>query len=816
LVPKSPTPSPPQTSSSCATSAGCTPGLRRSLCLIAVSLVAGFALQSCARPPKPRAPALYESLRESLAQADTAALRGVKIVIDPGHGGPYDGALGPHGLREADVNLGVALQLWGLLTDAGADATLTRTTDAAVSRDEGTSLRDDLRERARIANEADADLFLSIHHNSDLTRDPALNRIETYHKVGDGGPSEDAARAIHSHLSYNIGETRGGVIAGNYMVLRTCERPAVLAEPSFISNPAIEEKLADVRVQRMEAAACFLGIADYFSRGVPRLERLAPRGSETADPRPTIVLKADPGRGAALNPSSAEILLDGRPLVTHYSRADSTVEATPEGPLPGGEHEVRARVRNNRGNWSRWLEFEFTVVSVPAHIVVAPQTRRAPWEGIPYPIEASVYDANMNPVADGVWVSFTSTRPAFPESALVESGTAVCYVLPGPSGTFEIEARCGKASAGFAADPGASAAQGRAWWAFLRDESDGSPVAGAEVEIDGEGAGVSNRDGFVAVPVPDGQGHVWRIGANGYEWRPGEMPEPARGFWADSTSAEINVVRMARAAGGLLHGLVFALDPEGGGDDRAGQGPSGTDASWVNYEVAAALADMIERSGGRVVLTRRHGEAASGIERVLAAEAAGAARYLLLSHRPQGEGGRPTVGHYPGSATGADLARAISSAASLLLPGEAPAVSEDARYVLRQSSSPAVSINLMPLEDHETERFFSRPWNVQREAYAVYAGLLTHLDTSGSLAPGKLAVQATLPGGDPAEGVTFTVDGYLELAANEEGEAEITALKPGPHSLEAALEGYRTAFEEFSWPPAEGRAVLTTRLAAAH
>src|SRR5262245_785453 len=90
-------------------------------------LVALLFGAQCGPPARPAAHAdrLYAG-RPSLAGVDTSPLRGRRIVIDPGHGGRFDGTEGPSATREADVNLGVGLYLWGLLHDAGADARLTR------------------------------------------------------------------------------------------------------------------------------------------------------------------------------------------------------------------------------------------------------------------------------------------------------------------------------------------------------------------------------------------------------------------------------------------------------------------------------------------------------------------------------------------------------------------------------------------------------------------------------------------------------------------------------------------------------------------
>src|SRR5690349_24399648 len=75
------------------------------------------ALSGCAtapsRPPTPRPAPGYVSRVDELNSVDASGLSGKRIALDPGHGGFFKGALGVHGLTEAEVNLGVALHLKG-------------------------------------------------------------------------------------------------------------------------------------------------------------------------------------------------------------------------------------------------------------------------------------------------------------------------------------------------------------------------------------------------------------------------------------------------------------------------------------------------------------------------------------------------------------------------------------------------------------------------------------------------------------------------------------------------------------------------------
>ena len=106
------------------------------------------------------------------------------VVIDAGHGGEEVGAAN-YGVVEKDSNLEMALRVESLLMDAGVSVVLTRREDARVaslpSPQPGAfgSTRFDLQRRIDIANEADADVFVSIHSNG--STDPGQNGVEVWY-----------------------------------------------------------------------------------------------------------------------------------------------------------------------------------------------------------------------------------------------------------------------------------------------------------------------------------------------------------------------------------------------------------------------------------------------------------------------------------------------------------------------------------------------------------------------------------------------------------------------------------------------------------
>ncbi len=181
------------------------------------------------------------------------ALRGVKVFIDPGHGGPEPGALGPSGLREADVNLRVATVLRNCLVEyGGAVVKMSRTGDADVS----------LADRVAAANSWAAERFVSVHHNASYNS--SYNAIETYAYVYADRVALDLRDRVHARLVAGLGLPDGGPRTASFYVLRNTRMPAILTEGSYISNPYQEARLKDAGYTWREGYCIYLGIADHY------------------------------------------------------------------------------------------------------------------------------------------------------------------------------------------------------------------------------------------------------------------------------------------------------------------------------------------------------------------------------------------------------------------------------------------------------------------------------------------------------------------------------------------------------------------------
>ena len=242
-----------------------------------------------------------KSMRESqpTSNGDRSLIRALglkigKIVIDPGHGGHDTGTIGPNGMLEKDLVLDVSKRLGKLLqARLGAEVVFTRRDDTFIP----------LEQRTAIANQEQADLFVSVHANS--SHDPDARGVETYYLNFTSSPealevaarenaasdqdihqlqdlvkkialkekidesrefASDVQQSLHSGLAARTSGVRDrGVKKAPFVVLIGANMPSILAEISFISNPGDERRLQSPEYRQRIAESLYRGISRYVN-----------------------------------------------------------------------------------------------------------------------------------------------------------------------------------------------------------------------------------------------------------------------------------------------------------------------------------------------------------------------------------------------------------------------------------------------------------------------------------------------------------------------------------------------------------------------
>lgn len=261
-------------------------------------------------------------IKSRLAKAKLRPPRDLVVAVDAGHGGDDPGAVGPNGIFEKDVVLGIARRLARRINaEPGMRAILTRKGDYYLG----------LRRRVNKARRMHSDLFISIHADSF----PDDRRVcgSSVFTLSERGASNEAARWLAE--KENAADLVGGVALDNkddllatmlldmsmsatmeasrlaaesvlqqlgrvgrvhkkkvqyagFAVLKAPDIPGLLVETAYISNPREEAKLRDPKQQERIARALFLGVRNYFYAHPPVGTRLA----ET-NPRRHVVTRGD-------------------------------------------------------------------------------------------------------------------------------------------------------------------------------------------------------------------------------------------------------------------------------------------------------------------------------------------------------------------------------------------------------------------------------------------------------------------------------------------------------------------------------------------
>ena len=194
----------------------------------------------------------------------------VQLIIDPGHGGE-DGGANVGEVMEKELNLQVSECLYDICTVFGYSARMTRTDDRLLY-DYYDDLTDytgkkktyDLKNRLRIAEENEAELFVGIHMNK--FPEEKYRGLQVYYSPNNQG-SETAARLVQSYAKKYTDPTNTREIKASgdsIYILKRIEMPAILVECGFISNPDERAALLTPKYRARLAAVIFSSCAEYL------------------------------------------------------------------------------------------------------------------------------------------------------------------------------------------------------------------------------------------------------------------------------------------------------------------------------------------------------------------------------------------------------------------------------------------------------------------------------------------------------------------------------------------------------------------------
>ena len=804
--------------------------------LLSLICIALIVLTGCGeRHEKPEALSELEERNEwhKLPQANFAIppyaryLEGIKICLDPGHGGqahlPYY-KRGPTGLREAEVNLRVTLYLREFLKEAGAIVFITRTDDSFVS----------IPDRSELANKNAVDFFISLHHNS--FSDPETNYTSTwYHQdADDSRASLDLARYVQQSVADALRLpqfTPTGlysdrlVIPSGFGVLRQTKGPAILVEASFYSNPEEEQRLKKESYNKREAYGYFIGIARYVAAGFPKGILLTPVPESSVETKtPRIQIRVADGlheRGAwmlkrqQVFSDSTRVKLDGVVVPHQYLRAEDLIEIAPPKPLSNGIHLVETNLVNYYGNHSLPGEQWFKVAPPAAKLKLRAWTKTLPPDGASYVgITATALDKDGLPIADDELIHAQTSIGRLAETeSLSQNGEARFYLH-----TDATQPQPGRAQVKVAYKNRSETItirfekiRGGIVQGSVHDVS-GNTISDAAVQLvkKKNGTTTTNPDGhffFDNVLPGDATLNVSKTGYYGLRLETN----------ATSNSAQVLHPQLHPIADGTLIGKVFVLDARYGGSERGVPVVNPLAPADLNLAVAKTLKEMLTLAGASVHLVREKDEkipVSKRVERINAVKHDG--YYLRIDHgvRVEGEPSVIATG-YPGNQVAENYLKAILNGFNMAL-FETPieTYGDEESPEIRSTNKIALALEIRSIDHPHLHEPVDSPALIAREAYAIFLGTWKFLKKA-RLSNEELnsgTIDEVLPQKDleiqvvdgtsrqPVAGARVALDDTFPLATNQAGKATFHGVYARRYRIAVEAAGYARQTIESNFP----------------
>ena len=185
------------------------------------------------------------------------------IVLDAGHGGRDDGSSGVNtGVKEADLNLQITKRLEKQLKNFGFKVVLTREDkDGLYDKNVENFKKSDMVKRKEIIEKANPNMVISIHMNSFPSN--YVSGAQAFYQEGDDN-SKMFAESVQKQLLKNFDNAKKEANKGDYYILKCINRPTILVECGYLTNPEEELLLQKESYQEKMAYSILCGIIEYF------------------------------------------------------------------------------------------------------------------------------------------------------------------------------------------------------------------------------------------------------------------------------------------------------------------------------------------------------------------------------------------------------------------------------------------------------------------------------------------------------------------------------------------------------------------------
>jgi N-acetylmuramoyl-L-alanine amidase len=745
----------------------------------------------------PRRPDVWQRLPEARYPIPPYArwLDGLKICLDPGHGGQAylpGYKRGPTGLREAEINLSVALYLREFLEGSGAIVVMTREDDSYVG----------LRQRCEIANQAGCDLFISMHHNAS-SREEANYTSTWYHFTPDYSPASlDLARYLQAGVSNALRLPEyppTGLYSDQLMyksgfgVLRNIEMPGALVEASFHSNPDEEDRLAEREYNRREAYGYFLGLAQYAAAGFPHAELLEPpEGGATRDKAPLLRLQLHDGlaeRGIwgrdrlQIFTETVIMRLDGEIVDPQLDPQTGLLTYQVPEPLTNGWHAVRVDLMNAYKNHDLPKDLRFQVTPPAAFAAIQPVADTILADGVAYlPLVITAWDADSLFLADGSQVPVETDRGTLESPTVtLADGHGRTYlhsdVVPGTARvTVAADSVAGTATIHFA-DGDYAILEGH-----IRDALTEEFIDQALVRLEGQPDQTAVDGRYFYTRLRTAPLMSW-FSAPGYYDHSLEV-DLRRG------RAFILNVDLYPVDEGVLFDQTFILDPQFGGSEFGEPIAEDLDAADLNLAVCEQLRDYLRAAGATVLMLREQDVYVSPKDRVLQTNEAERGWYVRIEHHRAEQGPRATAYTASADEYAKRLGRAVLAPISQLLGLDNGGLVNTGDYEIVQANKNALSIAFQTVGTTTLGLPAGDPVLLQREAYALYRGIAGYFGLKEPLREDIAVTVTDARTGRSIKDARALLDGVLSMRSDPGGRISFYGLRPRAYRLTLTADGY--------------------------